>query len=78
LRPLRRCIALSWAGWLLSIGLLWWQHWMRVVHPPSVIFIFLVALTFGSALAANLLRAEIKTQYDNQMRVYESNVFSVD
>jgi YD repeat-containing protein len=28
--------------------------------------------------AANLLRAQTKTQYDNQGRVFESNVFSVD
>jgi len=52
LRPLRRCAALAWAGWLLSIGLLWWQHWIRVLYPPSLLFIFLVAVTFGSALAA--------------------------
>ena len=52
LRWLRRWGALTWAGWLLSIGLLWWQHWARVLHPPSLLFIFLVALTFGSALAA--------------------------
>jgi len=52
LKLLRRWATLSWAGWLLSIGLLWWQHWMRVLHPPSLLFIFLVALTFGSALAA--------------------------
>src|SRR5262245_60467561 len=31
LRTLRWCVALSWAGWLLSIGLLCWQHWMRVL-----------------------------------------------
>jgi hypothetical protein len=37
---------------LLSIGLLWWQHWARVLHPPSLLFIFLVALTCGAALAA--------------------------
>jgi len=43
-------VALTWVAWLLSIGLLCWQHWMRVVHPPSLLFIFLVTLTFGSAL----------------------------
>jgi len=52
LRWLGRWGALAWAGWLLSLGLLWWQHWMRVLHPPSLLFIFLVALTFGSVLAA--------------------------
>lgn len=52
LRWLRRWGALTWAGWLLSIGLLWWLHSARVLHPPSLLFIFLVALTFLSALAA--------------------------
>jgi len=52
LKPLRRWATLSWAAWLLSIGLLGWQHWMRVLHPPSLLFVFLVALTVGPALAA--------------------------
>src|SRR5438552_4398919 len=52
LRALRWSAAVAWAGWLLSLGLLWWQHWMRILHPPSLLFLFLVALTFGSALVA--------------------------
>src|SRR5438045_9735572 len=52
LRPLRRWAAVSWAGWLLSIGLLGWQHWMRVVHPPWLLFIFVVVFRFGSARAS--------------------------
>jgi hypothetical protein len=52
LRWLRRWGALAWASWLLSIGLLWWQHWGRILHPTYLLFIFLVALTFGSALIA--------------------------
>lgn len=52
LRWLRRSSALTWAGWLLSLGLLGWEHRARVLHPPSLLFIFLLALTFGSAVSA--------------------------
>src|ERR1700736_3843388 len=50
LKPLRRWAAVAWASWLLSIGLLWWQHRTGVLHPPSLLFLGLLALTLGSAL----------------------------
>src|SRR5215831_3259897 len=52
LRPLRRWVILAWSAWILSIGLLWSEHLMTVLHPPSLLFVFLVAVTFGSALIA--------------------------
>ena len=48
----RRWCALTWLAWLLSLGLLWWEHRARVLHPPSLLFICLFALTLGSAVAA--------------------------
>jgi hypothetical protein len=52
MRLLRRCVILAWAAWLLSIGLLWVQHLMTVLHPPSLLFVVLVAITFCSSLTA--------------------------
>jgi hypothetical protein len=37
---------------LLSVGLLWAQDALRVVHPYSLLFLGLMALTFGAAFVA--------------------------
>src|SRR3954466_5178500 len=52
LRPLRRRAAVAWASWVLSLGLLWGEHQLRVLHPLSVPFLLLLVVTFGSALGA--------------------------
>src|SRR5262249_42025919 len=49
-RLLRCCAAASWGCWLASIGLLWGQHQLRVVHPWSFVFLLLLAVTVLTAL----------------------------
>ena len=50
LQPLRRCAVLAWAGWLVSVGLLWGQHQLRVLHPWSFLFLVLLTITVLAAL----------------------------
>src|SRR5262245_38833142 len=54
LRPLRRRAAIAWASWLLSIGLLYWQHRQQVLHPRALLFIALVAVTLFAGLVGLL------------------------
>ncbi len=54
-RPLRWLAAVACMGWLLSVGLLWWQHLARVLHPNFVLFVCLVAVTLCSSLATLFL-----------------------
>ena len=48
--PLRGAAAIAWASWTLSLGLLWYQHRARVLHPYSLLFLSLLTLTFSSAV----------------------------
>lgn len=52
LRSLRLWCAVTWAAWLLCLALLWGEHLASVLHPPSLLFIFLLVVNFGAALAA--------------------------
>lgn len=52
LRPLRRRVAVAWAAGVLSVALLLVERQLRVVHPLSALFLILLAVTFGAALAA--------------------------
>jgi hypothetical protein len=47
---LRWCAPIAWGSWLLSIGLLWGQHQLRVLHPWSLLFLLLLAVTVLAAL----------------------------
>src|SRR5262249_3213107 len=48
-RP-RLCAVIAWGSWFLSIGLLWGQHQLRVLHPWSSLFLLLLAITVLAAL----------------------------
>src|SRR5262249_28577876 len=48
--PLRGATAIAWASWTLSLGLLWYQHRARILHPHSLLFLSLLTLTFPSAV----------------------------
>jgi hypothetical protein len=50
LRWLRRTVALVWLTWLLSVALLWSQDALGIVHPQALLFVGLLAMTFGAAL----------------------------
>ncbi len=50
LKLLRRCAVIAWASWLVSIGLLWGQHQLRVLHPWSLLFLLLLTVTVLAAL----------------------------
>src|SRR5262245_17144027 len=50
LGPLRWSTAIAWVSWTLSLGLLWYQHRVRVLHPHSLLFVSLLTLTFASAV----------------------------
>jgi hypothetical protein len=52
IRRLQRWVALTWTAWLLSLGLLWWQHLTNVLHPPAFLFVGLLAFTVIAALVA--------------------------
>lgn len=52
LGSLRLWCAVTWGAWLLCLALLSWEHLASVLHPPSLLFIFLLILNFGAALAA--------------------------
>jgi hypothetical protein len=54
LRPLRQRAIVAWVGWCLSVGFLWIQHRLHVLHPYALPWLFLLALTFGAALGALL------------------------
>jgi hypothetical protein len=45
LRPLRWSVALTWVGWLMTNGLLWGEYQFAVLHPYSLLFLFLLLLT---------------------------------
>ena len=47
---LRWCAPIAWGSWLFSIGPLWGQHQLRVLHPWSFVFLFLMAVTVLAAL----------------------------
>jgi hypothetical protein len=55
LKPLRRRAVIAWVGAALSVGLLWGQHQLRVLHPLAVLFIFLLVVT-SAAAAGGLVR----------------------
>jgi hypothetical protein len=44
-KRLRRWAAVAWGGWVLSVGLLWGQHLLRVLRPWSVLFLLLLVVT---------------------------------
>src|SRR5206468_3386598 len=46
----RWCAVSGWLTFALSVGLLWWQHRAGVVHPTSLLFALLLAITVLSAL----------------------------
>jgi hypothetical protein len=50
LTPLRTRAAVAWASWVLSIGLLWGEHRLRVIHPVSLLFVLLMVLIFGAGV----------------------------
>ena len=50
LRLPRRCAVVALGGGVLSIGLVWGQHQLRVLHPWSHLFLFLLAVTTLAAL----------------------------
>jgi hypothetical protein len=57
---LRRCAGVAWASFLVSVGLLWGQHRLGVLHPWAVPFVLLLAVTLlasGLGLAAASWRA---------------------
>jgi hypothetical protein len=56
----RRCALAAWAGWALSVALLWVEHRLGVLHPWSHLFLLLLVVTVLAAacgLAAGLWRA---------------------
>jgi hypothetical protein len=50
LKPLRRHAAIAWVGAALSVGLLWGESQLRVLHPLSIVFILLLVITSAAAL----------------------------
>lgn len=54
LKPLRRRTIIAWVSWCLSIGLLWTQHRLHVLHPYALSWLLLLALTFGAAIGTLL------------------------
>jgi hypothetical protein len=54
LRLLRRWAAIAWVGWLFATCLLWGQYQARVLHPWSLLFLLLFAITFLAVLATVL------------------------
>lgn len=55
LRPLRWSTAVAWISWLLSIGLLWVEDWLWIIHPPSLLFVILLIITFGAVVTSVVL-----------------------
>jgi hypothetical protein len=55
LRFLRYGTAAAWISWLLSVGLLWVEHQLRILHPWSLLFIAALVITFGAAVIALVL-----------------------
>jgi len=49
-KPLRRCAAIGWAAAPLSVGLLWGESQLRVLHPLSIVFILLLVITSVAAV----------------------------
>jgi hypothetical protein len=47
---IHRCAVFAWSSWLVSIGLLWGQHQLRVLHPWSSMFLLLLSFTVLTAL----------------------------
>jgi hypothetical protein len=50
LKPLRRRAVIAWVGAALSVGLLWGEHQLRVLHPLSLVFILLLVITSAAAV----------------------------
>jgi hypothetical protein len=50
LRLLHLCTVLAWVAWGLSLGLLWAQHRLHVLHPLALVFLVLLAATVLAAL----------------------------
>jgi hypothetical protein len=46
---LRYRAVVAWAAFALSVVLLWGEHQFRVLHPWSLLFIFLLIITFAAA-----------------------------
>jgi hypothetical protein len=51
---LRYSAVVAWAAFALSLVLLWGQQQLRVLHPWSLLFIFLLIITFVAALGGFL------------------------
>jgi hypothetical protein len=49
-KVMRRGTAVAYLGWAVAVTLLWVQDAMRVMHPASLLFVLLVAITFGAVL----------------------------
>src|SRR5438477_7028347 len=49
-RLLVRWAALGWLSCLLSVGLLWAEHQLVILHPYAVLFLSLFAVTLASTL----------------------------
>jgi hypothetical protein len=45
---MRWSTAIAWTSWALSLGLLWYQHRARVLHPHALLFLTLLTLTVAS------------------------------
>jgi hypothetical protein len=52
LRPLRRRAAVAWAGGVLSLGLVWGEHRLGVLHLWALPFVALLLLTFAPGVGA--------------------------
>jgi hypothetical protein len=50
LRSLQYRAAVAWGGLVLSALLIWGQHQLRVLHPWSLAFLFLLMVTYAAAL----------------------------
>jgi hypothetical protein len=50
IKLLRLCAVIAWGSWLVSIGLLREQHRLRALHPWSLLFLLLLAVTVLAAL----------------------------
>src|SRR5437899_318730 len=54
-RWLPLCAALAWVAWGLSLGLLWGQHRLRVLHPWALLFLLLLAISVLEALCGFMI-----------------------
>jgi hypothetical protein len=50
LKPLRRRAVIAWVAAALSVGLLWGEHRLRVLHPLAMLFILLLVVSYAAAV----------------------------